>query len=524
MQRRSGGRNLGAVLFTDIVGSTAIAAEMGNTRWSELVARHHRIVRRVIGRFGGHEVDTAGDGFFVSFERPADAIRAAVEATDAIRELGIEIRASVGFGELETVSGKPGGLVVNATARVMNVAGPGEVLVPASLRDLVLGAEITFAAHGVHTLKGMEGEFHLLKVASVDGKELPPPQEPPDAAERRREIFPAARRPGPLVAGLAAGALAVIVGASILLFGQSDEPLGAPGSLQNAVAGIDPVSGEILSIVDLGRGPVFLDYIDHPLAAGEGGVWVLVPPQLLHIDPMHADIRTDQIAVGGENVETGLGAVWVLGHQATVFRVSPATDRAAPFFDAVELRVSVPHTMSIADAVWIGLRDGTLVRVDGSTGEPGEPVETGHPIDRLAASKDTVWLVDILAGEVFRIDAASLQQTGQPIRIEGSVDQIVAGGDSLWVLDRSAGTVSRIDATSGVIQGPWRVGDDPTDMALGLDSVWVADLDGSVYRLDPLTFKVERMPIGAEVLGVAVDEAADSLWVYVGATVDTTGG
>ncbi len=142
MQRRSGGRGLGAVLFTDIVGSTAIAAEMGNTRWSELVERHHRIVRRAVGRFGGHEIDTAGDGFFVSFERPADAIKAAVAATEAVRELGIEIRSGVSFGELETISGKPGGLVVNAAARVMAVAGPGEVLVPASLRDLVLGAGI----------------------------------------------------------------------------------------------------------------------------------------------------------------------------------------------------------------------------------------------------------------------------------------------------------------------------------------------------------------------------------------------
>ena len=98
MQRRTGGRGLAAVLFTDIVGSTSIAAEMGNTRWVELVARHHRIVRHHVGRFGGREVDDAGDGFFVTFERPADAIRCAVAAADAVRELGIEIRAGVSFG------------------------------------------------------------------------------------------------------------------------------------------------------------------------------------------------------------------------------------------------------------------------------------------------------------------------------------------------------------------------------------------------------------------------------------------
>ncbi|MCD6022962.1 MAG: Adenylyl cyclase [Actinomycetia bacterium] len=93
---------MAAAPFTDVVGSTSIAAEMGNTRWVELVARHHRIVRHQVGRFGGREIDTAGDGFFVTFERPADAIRCAVAAAEAVRELGIEIRAGVSFGELET--------------------------------------------------------------------------------------------------------------------------------------------------------------------------------------------------------------------------------------------------------------------------------------------------------------------------------------------------------------------------------------------------------------------------------------
>ena len=192
---------MGAVLFTDIVGSTAIAAEMGNTRWVELVARHHRIVRRQLGRFGGREIDTAGDGFFVTFERPADAIRCAVAATEAVRELGIEIRAGVSFGELESAGGKPGGLVVNTAARVMSVGGPGEVLVPASVREIVSGAGITFAEHGVHRLKGLDGEFHLSSVTGVDGAELAPPLEEEQAAERRRDIFPARAKRTALIVG-----------------------------------------------------------------------------------------------------------------------------------------------------------------------------------------------------------------------------------------------------------------------------------------------------------------------------------
>ena len=179
---------MGAVLFTDIVGSTAIAAEMGNTRWVELVARHHRMVRRLLGRFGGREIDTAGDGFFVTFERPADAIRCAV-ATSQRCGTRDAIRAGVSFGELESTGRKPGGLVVNTAARVMSVGGPGEVLVPESVRRSS-PAGITFAEHGVHRLKGFEEEFRLSSVTGVDGAEVAPPLEAEEAAERRREIFP----------------------------------------------------------------------------------------------------------------------------------------------------------------------------------------------------------------------------------------------------------------------------------------------------------------------------------------------
>ena len=200
MQRRTGGRGLGAVLFTDIVGSTLVAAEMGNTRWSELVSRHHLLIRREILRFGGREQDTAGDGFFVAFERPVDAIRCAVAAANAVRELGIEIRAGVSFGQLEMVEGKAGGLIVNTAARVMSVAGPGEVLVPAATKDLLPGAGISFSDHGVHRLKGIEGEVRLFAVKDVDGLELAEPLEEEEAAERRRGIVPATSRR----AGLAA--------------------------------------------------------------------------------------------------------------------------------------------------------------------------------------------------------------------------------------------------------------------------------------------------------------------------------
>lgn len=96
---------------------------------------------------------------------------------------------------------------------------------------------------------------------------------------------------------------------------------------------------------------------------------------------------------------------------------------------------------------------------------------------------------------------------------------MVGRGDGLWILDQHAGVVTRLDAVSHTLSDPTRVGDDPTDIAIGLEAVWVGDLDGSLYRVDASTFEVQEFPVGAEVLGVAVDEEAGSVWVYVGGPV-----
>jgi class 3 adenylate cyclase len=530
MQRRTGGqRSLGAVLFTDIVGSTAIAAEMGNTRWGELVARHHRIVRRLVSRFGGHEVDTAGDGFFVTFERPADAIRCAVEATEAVRELGIEIRAGVSFGELESVGRKASGLVVNTAARVMSVAGPGEVLVPGSVREIVPGAGITFAEHGVHQLKGLEGEFRLFGVTGLDGREVTPPAEVEEAAERRREIFPTGRRRTALMVGVAAGALAVILGISILLL--SGEPAESrkerPGPLQNAVARIDVETGDVRSAISLsGAGPdTGLGFVDHRLAVGEGGVWLVRPPSLLHIDPLHEEVRSELIDIGvgqSQTVVTGFDAVWTLSAEI-VYRVNPATDDREISLDLPTTGGITTYSLALGGAVFVGVSDGTLVRLDPRTGARDQ-VDTGSSIDVIAATKNDVWLVDVLANAVIRVDARSLRQIGRPIQIAGSLDQIAASGDNVWILDKGLGQVTRIDANSNTVRGSARVGDDSTDMAVGAGAVWVGDRGGSVYRVDASTLEATEIPVGAEVRGVGVDATSGSLWVYVGAHVAPAAG
>jgi class 3 adenylate cyclase len=151
-------RILATVLFTDIVGSTERAAELGDRRWRELVERHHATVRTLLARYRGTEIDTAGDGFFASFDGPARAVRCAMAITDAVRSLEIEVRAGLHTGEVERVGDKIGGLAVSIGARVAAMAGPSEVLVSQTVRDLMVGSELLFDDRGSHELKGVPGE------------------------------------------------------------------------------------------------------------------------------------------------------------------------------------------------------------------------------------------------------------------------------------------------------------------------------------------------------------------------------
>jgi class 3 adenylate cyclase len=154
-------------LFTDIVGSTERAAELGDRAWRELLARHHALVRRELTRFRGDEKDTAGDGFFATFDGPARAIRCAHTIVDGVRELGLEVRAGVHTGECELHEGKVAGLAVVIGARVAALARASEVLVSQTVKDLVAGAGVEFEERGERELKGVPGSWRLYAVADV---------------------------------------------------------------------------------------------------------------------------------------------------------------------------------------------------------------------------------------------------------------------------------------------------------------------------------------------------------------------
>lgn len=164
-------RVLATVLFTDVVGSTAKAAELGDRAWRELLERHHVVVAAQLARFHGREIDSAGDGVFAVFDGPARAVRCACSIVEEVRNLGLEVRAGLHTGEVELADAKVRGIAVHIGARVAAQAAPGEVLVSQTLKDLVAGSGLEFEERNRVELKGVPGEWQLLAVT--------PPAKPP---------------------------------------------------------------------------------------------------------------------------------------------------------------------------------------------------------------------------------------------------------------------------------------------------------------------------------------------------------
>jgi class 3 adenylate cyclase len=160
-------RVLATVLFTDIVDSTRRASEIGDRDWHALLDAHDAVVRAQLSRFRGREVNTSGDGFFAMFDGPQRAIRCAMAIRDAVQSLGIEVRAGLHTGECEVRGDAIGGIGVHIGARVSALAGPNDVLVSSTLRDLVIGSGLEFEERGSYGLKGVPGEWHLFAVAST---------------------------------------------------------------------------------------------------------------------------------------------------------------------------------------------------------------------------------------------------------------------------------------------------------------------------------------------------------------------
>ena len=406
MRQRSDSRVLAAVLFTDIVNSSALASRVGDGRWKELIARHHGIVRRELKRFGGRELDTAGDGFYASFAGPAAAIRCACAIADAVRTLGIEIRAGVHFGECEQQKEKLGGIAVVVGARVMSLAGPGEVLVTSSTSALVAGAGLGFTERGEHSLKGVDGEWRLLAVSEVDGeRELRRPtwrRLQRRMAEIHAPLSLSGRRLPSLrwVIGIAAVLAAALVAISIPLVRGGHEPLDIG---TNSIGRINSGSGGVDLVTALGQRP-------GASAIGSGSLWVAEPDRgvVARLSLKDGSVIDPSIRVGSSpsGVAVGGGSVWV------------------------------------ANA-----GDGTVSRIDPGTNEVSQTLrDVGTQPSGIAFGAGALWVTDSIGAELVEVDAASGRS--QHVRLAGQPSGVAFTSRGVWLRSPLPGSPGSIPGTS----------------------------------------------------------------------------
>jgi class 3 adenylate cyclase len=193
MFRHAASRGLITILFTDITASTEVVVELGDRRWRALQSRHHAEVRRQLKRHRGHEVDTAGDGFLATFPDPEAAVRCAFAIVQAVRNLGLEVRAGLHIGEAELTGEKVSGIAVTTAARVSAMAGPGQVLATSTIVQMVAGSKLEFTSVGTRELKGVPGTWELFALAAVDDRPIGMPLDPEGGW--KREPVQVLRRP-----------------------------------------------------------------------------------------------------------------------------------------------------------------------------------------------------------------------------------------------------------------------------------------------------------------------------------------
>lgn len=507
MQRREGPRRLVAILFTDIVGSTEIATEVGDARWRPILARHHAIVRDRLKRAGGHLEDTAGDGVFASFASPADAIRCAASLIDAIRAIGIEIRAGVHFGEVETVGGKLAGIGVHTGARVMSAAGAGEVLVSASTRDLVAGGPFTFVDRGEHHLKGLDEPVRLYALSAVNGEPLGQPLDTEEARRRRDAVVAVGSHRGRWIAAAVAAVL-VIAAAAVLFTTGKDHPAaasrGGPVLLR-----VDPTSRDVTTIAHLDTLDVECGTFDPVLAVGADKVWAGFHPGLMSVDPATggrgptiAIPRADACSFGFTHAREW--KLWL----ATDHRFSEIDPSDGGTVHSATLEpfagVGIPHVdLAISDgALWVaGNHD--IVEID---------PETFHQTDhRLAISVDLIEFgdgalfgLDQIGGYLYRLNPVNLAVEK---RVNVSVDLPVlrVGEGSVWLLDAQTGVLQRFAEDDLRALGSTTTAPGTGEMAIGLGAVWLPSANGTLYRFDTTTGETGSIRIGVPLEDVAVD-------------------
>ncbi|CAN5240504.1 hypothetical protein BH23CHL9_BH23CHL9_11410 [soil metagenome] len=480
--RRGPERFLTTILFTDIVGSTDLAAELGDTAWRDLVQLHHTVVRAALRRYAGREVDTAGDGFFAIFDAPAAAVRCALDVVAEVRELGIEVRAGLHAGEVEQSGAKVSGIAVHIGSRVMSAASPGEVLVSGTVRDLAAGAGLRFEERGTRDLKGVPGQWQVYAATRSDdttsaADTLAEGASRRAAAVRRARARPIWQRRPRLVAGLSL-ALALAVALGGLFVWSPWRPPALAGVVENAIGVIDVDRAEVVAAIPVGERP-------GGMAVGEASVWVTNTgaDSISQIDlTTRAVVNRIAVGRGPTGVAVAEGSIWVANSgERTVSRVNVAAGRVV---DTIVVG-NGPTAIAVgAGSLWVAnASDSTVVRLDARTGEVDPPIGVAAVPVALAVDEAGVWVVSQDGGAVTHLDPRSGATLAAPIPLGSRPTAVAIGAGSVWVAS-SDGTVARIDPVGHRVTATIDVGGSLSSIIVTNGVVWVADLQGAAYQFD----------------------------------------
>ena len=522
-QREGSGRFLTTILFVDIVGSTELASAIGDAAWQILLGRYYAAVRGRLRRFGGRQIDTAGDGLFAAFDAPAEAITCALAIRDAATELGFATRAGLHMGEVQTIEGKVGGIAVHIGARIAGIAGPAEVLVSGTVKDLVEGSGLRFEERAEEALKGVPGRWRLFVALSPDvigasatvsaavsgGRPAVPRREAVGGALSR--LIPHSAWARGLVVAIVAVVLVATAG-NVLLTKEKVAPsppaVHSPSAIPsvavdaNSLGRLDPGTGMVVSDVPVGAQPSGI------AVAADGSIWVTntTAGTVSRLDPTGTRViqTIEGVGTSPTGIAVGSNAIWVAdsGSQQ-IARIDPVTNTLVKEYPVG----NAPSGMA-ADAtgqLWIADRlDGTLVRLDPATGLV-TPFTIGlTPID-VAFGAGSVWVSDYDKGTVVRVDPGDGAVLAR-VSVGNGASALAATDQAVWVANRLDGTMSHIDPiTNSVVAAP-SVGGEPSGVAIGPDAVWVAVASTSeLVKIDPLSNAVVgQFPLGASPQAVAM--------------------
>jgi YVTN family beta-propeller protein len=510
-------------LFTDIEGSTRLEREL-RERYSEVLAEHGRLLRDTFERYGGQEVDTQGDSFFVVFPRARDAVAAAVDVQKALAvhewPQGCQLRVRIGMhtGEASLSDGRYVGLAVHRAARISAAGHGGQILVSGSTRDVVeddLPADQRLVDLGEQRLKdlprpervfqlvadGLPSDFPLLKTAEE--------QQLPEAAQA--VLAPPWWRRLRVVLPLAAVAAGVVILTGVVLV-QGGGEAGATEVRANALGLIDPDSGSVESEVAVDAAPT-------GVARSVDAVWVTNAHDgtVSRIDPATRSIRqTIEVGASPSGIAVGAGAVWVANHaDSTVSRIDPGRN-------AVVQTINVgngPLAVAFGEgSVWVtNSLDRTVSRIDAERGRVIRTIDADAVGRGIVVGGGSVWITDESSNRVARIDPAT-SSVAETIGVGNGPSGIAFGKEAVWVSNAIDGTVSRIDPASATVTATVPVPGGPGAVAVAGGDVWVsAEFAERLVRIDPVEGAVvDEVAIANRPKGVIV--ARDGVWVAVQAS------